>query len=217
MALRKAKDRTSISNQDQPSPASPCKHPTISHHSGYRLSIDVYTECRNQFTTEARPHPSAQLYTPEERRRRDASPWTLVQGVLAPIQFVVFLVSLVLVIRFLATGDGFVAATVSIVIKTFVLYAIMITGSIWEREVFGIYLFARPFFWEDVFSILVLALHTLYLAGLVTGALSPQQQMLVALAAYATYVVNATQFLLKLRAARREQPAPPAGTLELAQ
>ncbi len=139
------------------------------------------------------------------------------QGVLAPIQFVVFLVSLVLVIRFLATGDGFVAATVSIVIKTFVLYAIMITGSIWEREVFGIYLFAKPFFWEDVFSILVLALHTLYLAGLVTGALSPQQQMLVALAAYATYVVNATQFLLKLRAARREQPAPPAGTLELAQ
>ena len=139
------------------------------------------------------------------------------QGVLAPIQFVVFLVSLVLVIRFLATGDGFVAATVSIVIKTFVLYAIMITGSIWEREVFGIYLFAKPFFWEDVFSILVLALHTLYLAGLVTGALEPQQQMLVALAAYATYVVNATQFLLKLRAARREQPAPPAGTLELAQ
>jgi 3-vinyl bacteriochlorophyllide hydratase len=141
----------------------------------------------------------------------------LVQGVLAPIQFVVFLVSLVLVIRFLATGDGFVAATISIVIKTFVLYAIMITGSIWEREVFGIYLFAKPFFWEDVFSILVLALHTLYLAGLVTGALSPQQQMLVALAAYATYVVNATQFLLKLRAARREQPASSAGALELAQ
>jgi 3-vinyl bacteriochlorophyllide hydratase len=140
-----------------------------------------------------------------------------VQGVLAPIQFVVFLVSLVLVIRFLATGDGFVAATVSIVIKTFVLYAIMITGSIWEREVFGIYLFAKPFFWEDVFSILVLALHTLYLVGLVTGALGPQQQMLVALAAYATYVVNATQFLLKLRAARREQPATPVGSLELAQ
>ena len=46
------------------------------------------------------------LYTAEERRRRDASPWTLVQGVLAPIQFVVFLVSLALVLRYLATGDG---------------------------------------------------------------------------------------------------------------
>jgi 3-vinyl bacteriochlorophyllide hydratase len=131
-----------------------------------------------------------------------------VQGLLAPLQFVVFLVSLVLVIRFLATGEGFAAATLSIVIKTFVLYAIMITGSIWERVVFGVYLFARPFFWEDVFSILVLALHTLYLVALATGALDPQQQMLLALAAYAAYVVNATQFLLKLRAARRERVVP---------
>ena len=46
------------------------------------------------------------LYTAEERRRRDASPWTLVQGVLAPLQFVVFLVSTVLVWRCLATGEG---------------------------------------------------------------------------------------------------------------
>ena len=36
------------------------------------------------------------LYTAEERRRRDASRWTLVQGVLAPLQFLVFLASLVL-------------------------------------------------------------------------------------------------------------------------
>ena len=46
------------------------------------------------------------LYTPEERIRRDASVWTLVQGILAPVQFLVFLVSLGLVIRFLMTGDG---------------------------------------------------------------------------------------------------------------
>jgi 3-vinyl bacteriochlorophyllide hydratase len=156
-------------------------------------------------------HAGAQpLYTPDERRRRDASRWTLVQGVLAPLQFAVFLVSLGLVCRYLATGEGLVAATASIVIKTLVLYTIMVTGSIWEREVFGRYLFARPFFWEDVVSILVLALHTAYLAALVFGLLGAQGQMLLALAAYAAYVVNATQFLLKLRAARREQAAGPA-------
>ena len=109
------------------------------------------------------------LYTAEERRRRDASPWTLVQGVLAPIQFVVFLASLGLVLRYLATGEGLAVATASIVVKTLVLYTIMITGSIWEKEVFGRYLFARAFFWEDVFSMLVLALHTAYLAALLTG------------------------------------------------
>lgn len=146
------------------------------------------------------------LYTADERRRRDASGWTLVQGVLAPVQFLVFLVSLALVLRYLGTGEGFGAATVSIVLKTLVLYAIMITGSIWEREVFGCWLFARPFFWEDVFSILVLALHTAYLVALATGALDPRGQMLLALAAYAAYVVNATQFVLKLRAARLQRP-----------
>lgn len=150
------------------------------------------------------------LYTQEERRRRDASPWTLVQGVLAPLQFAVFIVSLCLVVRYLATGEGLAAATISVVVKTFVLYTIMVTGSIWEKDVFGVYLFARPFFWEDVFSMLVLALHTAYLGALLTAAMDVRQQMLLALAAYAAYVVNATQFLLKLRAARRERAAPAA-------
>jgi len=147
----------------------------------------------------------APLYTQEERRRRDASPWTLVQGVLAPAQFLVFLVSLALVLRFLATGEGAAAATVSVVVKTLALYAIMVTGCIWEKDVFGVYLFARPFWWEDVFSMAVLALHTAYLVALVTGALDIRAQMLLALAAYAAYVINAGQFVLKLRAARLDR------------
>ena len=143
------------------------------------------------------------LYTPEERKRRDASPWTLVQGILAPIQFVVFLASLCLVLRYLATGEGLGIATASVVVKTLTLYAIMITGCIWEKVVFGRYLFAPAFYWEDVFSMLVLALHTGYLAAVAFDALGAQGQMILALAAYATYVINATQFILKLRAARR--------------
>jgi 3-vinyl bacteriochlorophyllide hydratase len=142
------------------------------------------------------------LYTPEQRRRRDASPWTIVQGVLAPVQFAVFLVSLFLILRYLATGEGLVAANASIVVKTLTLYTIMITGSIWEKVVFGKYLFAKAFFWEDVFSILVLALHTGYLVAYFGGLLPPAGLMALALAAYASYVVNAGQFLWKLRQAR---------------
>jgi 3-vinyl bacteriochlorophyllide hydratase len=146
------------------------------------------------------------LYTAEERARRDASAWTIVQGILAPLQFAVFLVSLALVLRYLATGEGLAVATASIVVKTVLLYTIMVTGSIWEKVVFGRYLFAPAFFWEDVFSMLVLALHTGYLGVLIAGIGDAQGQMLLALAAYAAYVVNAAQFLLKLRAARREAP-----------
>jgi 3-vinyl bacteriochlorophyllide hydratase len=145
------------------------------------------------------------LYTPDERRRRDETPWTLVQGILAPVQFLVFIASTVLVIRFLWTGEGEGLATASIVLKTLLLYTIMVTGCIWEKVVFGKYLFARAFFWEDVFSMLVLALHTAYLIALFGGLLLVKEQMMLALAAYLAYVINATQFLLKLRAARLQQ------------
>jgi 3-vinyl bacteriochlorophyllide hydratase len=82
------------------------------------------------------------------------------------------------------------------------LYAIMITGCIWEKVVFGCYLFAPSFFWEDMFSMMVLALHTTYLVALYTGNLPVHDQMVLALVAYFTYAINAGQFLLKLRAAR---------------
>jgi 3-vinyl bacteriochlorophyllide hydratase len=163
-----------------------------------------------------RPQNARPLYTADERRRRDASVWTLVQGVLAPAQFFIFLVSLILVLRYLATGEGETAATASVVVKTLALYAIMITGSIWEKEVFGRYLFAPAFFWEDVFSMLVLALHTAYLGALALGWLDARGLMFLALAAYAAYVVNATQFLLKLRAARLQEPAPKKSEMECA-
>lgn len=145
------------------------------------------------------------LYTPEERVRRDETKWTLVQGILAPIQFVVFLVSLYLVLRFLFTGEGENAANISVVVKTLTLYTIMVTGCIWEKVVFNCYLFAPAFFWEDVFSMLVLLLHTLYLVALGTGYLDQTELMLLALAAYATYVVNAGQFIWKLRMARLDE------------
>ena len=152
----------------------------------------------------AQQNRSKPLYTAEQRMRRDASRWTLVQGVLAPIQFLVFLISLALVARFLMTGEGAAEATASVIAKTLLLYTIMITGSIWEKDVFGHYLFVEAFYWEDVFSMLVLALHTAYLAAALFGLLSVEHQMWLALAAYAAYVINAAQFVIKLRAARRE-------------
>jgi 3-vinyl bacteriochlorophyllide hydratase len=160
---------------------------------------------REKRLLQPRRQPNSPLYTPDQRRRRDQSRWTIVQGVLAPVQFAVFLVSLSLVLHYLATGHGLAIATASIVLKTLLLYAIMVTGSIWERAVFGRYLFAAAFFWEDVVSILVLALHTTYLVALFSGAVDAERQMWLALAAYASYVVNATQFVLKLRAARRDE------------
>ena len=122
------------------------------------------------------------------------------QGVLAPLQFLVMGVSVVLVIRTLRTGEGLWWAHASVLLKTLVLYAIMVTGAIWEKVVFGQYLFARPFFWEDVVSMGVIALHT-----------ATRSLLALALVAYGAYAVNAIQFLLKLRAARLQEAAAAAG------
>jgi 3-vinyl bacteriochlorophyllide hydratase len=161
-------------------------------------------ELRGGTATAPRP-----LYTPAQRARRDASRWTVVQGVLAPLQFLIFLVSLALVLRYLWTGMGYEAATVSIIVKTMALLIIMVTGAIWEKAVFGQYLLAPAFFWEDVFSFAVIALHLLYVALLWFGQAPPATLMAVALAAYAAYVVNAAQFVWKLRQARRDAGARP--------
>ena len=149
---------------------------------------------------------NAALYTPEQRQRRDATRWTIVQGLLAPLQFLVFLISLVLVVNYLINGTGLEAAAVSVVVKTAVLLTIMITGAIWEKVVFGQYLFAPAFFWEDVVSFGVIALHVSYVLCWLAGYGTAEQQMWIAMAAYTSYVINAGQFLLKLQAARRDEP-----------
>ena len=158
-----------------------------------------------QATTRAGRTPRPPLYTPEQRARRDRSPWTRVQGVLAPLQLLACAASLVLVLRALRTGDGATLAHGSVVVKTALLYAIMLTGAAWERDVYGQALFAPAFFWEDVVSLGVILLHTAYLAGLVTGRLGDAVLLPLALVAYAAYLVNAAQFLWKLRRARKDE------------
>ncbi len=158
------------------------------------------------------PRRRAPLYTADERIRRDQSPWTAVQGLLAPLQLLVMGVSAYLVVRYLTTGEGLVGANLSVILKTVFLYAIMVTGAIWEKDVFGQYLFHRSFFWEDVVSFGVIALHTAYLYGL-WAQWNPRTNLLIALAAYVVYTINAIQFVLKLRAARLDEADAKAARL----
>ena len=143
------------------------------------------------------------LYTPSQRIIRDRTVWTKVQAILAPLQFIVCIISLTLVLRYLFTDEGYYIATVSIVVKSFLLFLIMVTGAIWEKVVFGQFLFAEAFFWEDVVSFFVIFFHGLYLYVLLSGDFLPTSQMLVALFAYFLYFINAFQFLRKLRLARQ--------------
>ena len=148
------------------------------------------------------PIVKKQLYSSDQRKRRDESIWTTVQGILAPVQFIVFLVSVYFIVVFLLTGDGYREAASSVVIKTIVLLTIMVTGAIWEKAVFGRYLLAPAFFWEDVVSFFVIAFHIAYVFVLAANVFSSKTQIVIAVIAYILYLINAIQFLVKFRSAR---------------
>ncbi len=150
------------------------------------------------------------LYTPAQRARRDATAWTMVQGILAPVQFLIFGISLYLVINSLQTGEHTDWALASVVLKTVVLYAIMVTGAIWEKVVFGQYLFAPAFYWEDVVSMGVMVLHTAYVWAWWQGAWNANDLLWLALAAYGSYAINAAQYIRKLRMARLQKTETPS-------
>lgn len=142
-------------------------------------------------------------YTPAQVARRQASVWTKVQAILAPVQCLAFLISAGLVIFSLTTGRGYATTNASIAVKITILYAIMITGMISEKEVFGHWLFAPEFFWEDAVSSIVMLVHTAYPIAALLGASVRQLRGIIAFA-YLTCFANALPYVLKVLLNRRQ-------------
>lgn len=143
-------------------------------------------------------------YTPEQLARRNSSKWTLVQAVLAPVQFLAFIISFALVIRYLVTGNGFAAANISVLIKISLLWLITVTGMIWEKEIFGHWFLAPQFFWEDVGNAVAMIMHNLYFLARWQGW-SEQAIMMLMLLAYVSYMFNCAQFILKGLQTRKQR------------
>jgi len=136
------------------------------------------------------------MYTPEQLERRNRSPWTKAQFILAPIQFVVFLISFALVIRYLATGEGYWIATISVWLKIALIWALTITGMLWEHDIYGKYFMAPEFFWEDLGNLIAIITHNAYFVA-VWLHLDSRTVMWVMVFAYVTYLFNAGQFIVK--------------------
>lgn len=131
------------------------------------------------------------------------------QAVLAPLQFLAFIISLGLVIRYLLTGDGYTIANISVLIKIGLLWLITVTGMIWEKEIFGHWFLAPQFFWEDVGNAVAMILHNLYFLARWL-AWSDRAVMTLMLVAYVGYLFNMAQFIVKgLRAKRQRQTVKP--------
>ncbi|NTW52322.1 MAG: 2-vinyl bacteriochlorophyllide hydratase [Chlorobiaceae bacterium] len=150
-------------------------------------------------------------YTPEQLEKRNASVWTKVQGILAPIQFIIFLAGLTvtwLYTKGTITDFGWITAFVTL--KTFMLVLIFVTGGFFELEVFGKFAFAHEFFWEDFGSAIAMIVHISYFILFWMG-LEQQTLILTAYLAYLSYLINAAQFVIRLLLEKHNEKKLKAG------
>jgi len=138
-------------------------------------------------------------YTPEQLVKRNASIWTDIQIILAPIQFLIFVAGVTITILY-ANGlfiTDFYWVSVVILFKTLFFALLFITGMFFEKEIFDKWVYSKEFLWEDIGSTVAAAFHLLYF---VLAFLGYPEDVLIweAFLAYFTYVVNALQYLVRI-------------------
>jgi 3-vinyl bacteriochlorophyllide hydratase len=156
------------------------------------------------------------MYTADQLARRERSKWTRVQIILAPIQFIAFLISFGLVIHYLLTGQGYLVTTISIWVKISLIWALTITGMLWEYDMYDHYFMAKEFFWEDLGNLIAILTHNAYFVAKWVGA-DERTVMWVMVFAYVTYLFNAAQFVVRgIRSGRQRRALQQAASAQSA-
>ncbi|ACD90197.1 MAG: 2-vinyl bacteriochlorophyllide hydratase [Chlorobium limicola] len=138
-------------------------------------------------------------YTPEQLAKRNASVWTEIQILLAPVQFVIFLTGIGLNALYASNPASidFFWISVAILFKTLFFVILFITGMFFEKDLFGKWVFSKEFFWEDVGSSVATFFHFLYFVLAWKGY--PDGTLVIwATVAYSSYIINAVQYLVRI-------------------
>ena len=138
--------------------------------------------------------------------RKNASPWTRIHPIFALGQLGVFIVSVVLLALYLAGVVGFAAVHVSVIIKFALMVGAVVTGSLWEHDVFGPWWFAREFLLEDVMTAIVMAAHVLYFVAVFVQH-SVGLAVAILTVAYALYALNVIQYVISHASSRKNAVA----------
>jgi 3-vinyl bacteriochlorophyllide hydratase len=144
------------------------------------------------------------------RDRRKASIWTLIHPLFAIGQLLAFLVSVGLFFAYLCGKVPFHAVHVSVLVKIGLMIGAVLTGSFWERDVFGYWWFAPEFLFEDVMTLVVFITQMSYLAMVIAHP----QMMTVILGilsfAYLVYLANVAQYIHRTQTMKKETAAAEA-------
>ncbi len=129
--------------------------------------------------------------------RRKASIWTRVHPIFAIGQLGIFVVSLVLLGLYFFHVVSFATVYLSVLVKIFAMIGAIVSGSLWERDVFGPWWFAHEFFLEDVMTLNVFVLHVGFLITVYAWPSNEQAMIVMLLLAYGAYGFNAVQYIVR--------------------
>lgn len=139
--------------------------------------------------------------------RRKASVWTRIHPVFALAQLLVFFVSVSLLVAYLLHAVPYGAVHTSVLVKIGLMIGAVVTGALWEHDVYGRWWFAHEFIVEDTMTANVFALHVAYL---VVAYLWPANTALVLSmlgVAYGVYALNVAQYVVQHSNAMRARDA----------
>jgi 3-vinyl bacteriochlorophyllide hydratase len=129
--------------------------------------------------------------------RRAASLWTRIHPVFALAQLAAFFVSVGLLVAYFRGAVSFDAVHQSVIVKVTLMLGAIVTGALWEKDVFGKYWFAPEFMGEDTMTVNVFILHIAYLVMAYTHPDNITAQIGTLIVAYGVYIANVAQYVLR--------------------
>ncbi len=129
--------------------------------------------------------------------RRSASVWTKIHPVFALGQLLAFFVSVGLLIGYFRGSVSFDVVHESVLLKVALMVGAIVTGALWEKDVFGHYWFAPEFMGEDTMTVNVFILHLGYLTMVLAHPQNITAQIGTLLVAYTVYIANVAQYVLR--------------------
>ncbi len=142
--------------------------------------------------------------------RRAASVWTKVHPVFALGQLLAFLVSVGLLVAYLRHGVSFHVVHISVLTKIGLMVGAVITGSLWEHDVYGHWWFAPEFMFEDVMTLIVFIMQLSYLLMVLTHPENMRAILGILVLAYAIYLANVAQYIHRTQRQKHEAAAAQA-------
>jgi len=139
--------------------------------------------------------------------RRKASIWTMIHPLFAIGQLLAFLFSVGLLIGFFRGAVAFHIVHVSVLIKIGLMVGAVITGSLWEHDMYGYWWFAPEFLLEDVMTLIVFIFQLSYLAVVAFHPDFLAAIVMMLCIAYTVYVINVAQYIHRTQLQKQQTAA----------